>query len=415
MSQNNEVVELLIKAGADVNGNDYGCPLNIAFEYGGNREIIKTLVNNGADVNVCPYFEGPYWAQYNNILEIAVARGDAELVELFIEKGLSPDSVIGDAIYTGDKKIVKILLNNGVKSLHCAAFIGDIELAKSFLDEGFDINEKIVMGSAHEYSEYTPLDCAKMGGNEDMIEFLMSNTEPVLESENIYQAVENGDILKVEEIIQNNPEIINIKNDEYSNYTPLMVAAECGNKKIVELLLEYGADINAVDNNGYTPLRLAAASGYKKICQLLIEKGADINSVDEYGCTPLHLAAEIGKTEICQLLIEKGADINAVDNNGFTPLRNAAIYGYKEICQLLIEKGADVNAVDNLFGSTPLHCAAANGNKKICQLLLEKGADINAVDNDGKTPLDDAAFYGQEEIYQLLLEKKADINKVDED
>ena len=173
--QNTEMVKLLIEAGANVNGAGYGCPLNMAFENGGNREIIKILVKNGANVNVCPELTGPYWAQPNNILEIAVAWEDLELIELFIEKGLSPDSVIGNAIYIKDKKIVKILLDNGAKSLHGAAFIGDIELAKSFLDEGFDINEKIALGSCYEYSDYTPLDWAKIGGNKDMMDFLISN------------------------------------------------------------------------------------------------------------------------------------------------------------------------------------------------------------------------------------------------
>ena len=55
ISQNNETVELLIEAGADVNG-PYG-PLRVTFETGGNREIIKALVNNGADVfDVYPFF-----------------------------------------------------------------------------------------------------------------------------------------------------------------------------------------------------------------------------------------------------------------------------------------------------------------------------------------------------------------------
>ena len=85
-----------------------------------------------------------------DILEIAVDWGDAELVALFIEKGLSPDYVIERAIIRGDKEIVKILLDNGAKSLHGAALIGDIELAKSFLDEGFDINENLRLESTRD-------------------------------------------------------------------------------------------------------------------------------------------------------------------------------------------------------------------------------------------------------------------------
>ena len=50
-----------------------------------------------------------------------------------------------------------------------------------------------------------------------------------------------------------------------------------------ELLIEKGADVNAVEEDGWTALMIAAGNGHKEVCQLLIEKGADVNAVDEWG------------------------------------------------------------------------------------------------------------------------------------
>ena len=73
-------------------------------------------------------------------------------------------------------------------------------------------------------------------------------------SDEIFTKIEAGDFAEVKRLIEENPERVNMKDDGFPYYTPLLVAAECGNKEIVELLLEYGADINAVTNKGGTPL-----------------------------------------------------------------------------------------------------------------------------------------------------------------
>ena len=87
-----------------------------------------------------------------------------------------------------------------------------------------------------------------------------------------------------------------------SKKTPLMVASKNGHTKIVKLLLEKGADVNAK----MTALMLAAANGHTEIIKLLLEKGADVNAKNKYGSTALMFAAANGRTEIVQILLEKG-------------------------------------------------------------------------------------------------------------
>jgi hypothetical protein len=73
-----------------------------------------------------------------------------------------------------------------------------------------------------------------------------------------------------------------------------------------------------------TPLQYAANAGHLEIVQLLLEFGADINKgrIDT-GATPLYGASIRGHLEVVKLLIENGADINKSDNNGWTPLNSA--------------------------------------------------------------------------------------------
>jgi hypothetical protein len=101
-------------------------------------------------------------------------------------------------------------------------------------------------------------------------------------------------------------------------------AAMFGRLEAVKQYITAGADVNAIDDDeGMTPLILAAGGGHKKIVELLIAEGADVNAKDKYGRTPL-LMAVLGietvlapvEKEIVELLIAKGADVNALIVSG---------------------------------------------------------------------------------------------------
>ena len=199
-------------------------------------------------------------------------------------------------------------------------------------------------------------------------------------------------------------EIIKILEEDIKDIKEylLFTISKLGKKEAIKYLLDSRVDIKKkLDEDGWTALMLASQNGRKEMCELLIEKGADVNAVSIRG-TALMVAAEEGNKEVCELLIEKGAEINAVNEFGTTALMFAAKEGNKEVCQLLVEKGLEVNTADK-YGITAFMRAANRGNKEVCQLLIEKGADVNAVDLKNRTPLVISVESGQREIIEMLI------------
>ena len=83
-------------------------------------------------------------------------------------------------------------------------------------------------------------------------------------------------------------------------------AAFCGHERVVQRLLEKGADVESKDAAGQTPLLRAAENGHEAVVKLLLEKGADVESKDaKYGQTPLSWAARNGHEAVVELLLEK--------------------------------------------------------------------------------------------------------------
>ncbi|ELU05799.1 hypothetical protein CAPTEDRAFT_77397, partial [Capitella teleta] len=97
-------------------------------------------------------------------------------------------------------------------------------------------------------------------------------------------------------------------------------------ERIVDLLIENGADVNISDHHGNTPLHCASGEGMQvleEILKLLIENKGDINLERKDGRTPLHFACEEGQIHTATLFLDNGADIEKKDEEGFSPLNFA--------------------------------------------------------------------------------------------
>jgi uncharacterized protein len=130
----------------------------------------------------------------------------------------------------------------------------------------------------------------------------------------------------------------------------LHAAINAGSIDAVKMMLDRGANVNLVGEDGITPVMLSARLTYRvgvKMTQLLIDKGANVNDKASKGSTPLmfgtlcvasHYQDEYVK--VTRLLIKSGAKVNVKNNKGDTPLSLAKSGGWKKIVAVLKKAGA---------------------------------------------------------------------------
>ena len=259
---------------------------------------------------------------------------------------------------------------------------------------------------------------------------------------------EAQEIRRIEAMIRNSPDLINVSGGEEGitpliraaakdqfqvarflldhgadpnrrggrSETPLLIAAQGGHKSMVELLLDHGAEVNATGGPrlGVSPpgpataLDCAAYRGFQGVVESLLSHKADPNIPGGDGAVPLHRTAAY--PAIAELLLAHGADPNAKGAEDRTPLQWIAWSGQKETLSVLLDHKADVNARDK-SGATPLHSAASANRAEAIKLLVSHGADVNAADNYGETPLTAAARLDATEAVNALLDARADPNR----
>lgn len=236
---------------------------------------------------------------------------------------------------------------------------------------------------------------------------------------NLNDAIQEGRIEDVKKIIENDRTKI-YEKDKWG-YTLLYDAVLQGNFKIVEYLLQQGADVNTSNLEKSTPLHDSANKGRVGLVRFLLEKGADANAKDIDNNTPLHEAVaacgvyitNLRYIEIVKLLLSNAAMVNEKNNKGETPLHLASRGNSFEVVKLLVSKGADVNNQNN-DGNTPLHETAITGELKIQQYLLSMGAQIKTKNKHGQTPADIAAQNNRLEMLKLLYAKGANAPATDD-
>ncbi|XP_019312753.2 protein TANC1 isoform X9 [Panthera pardus] len=252
---------------------------------------------------------------------------------------------------------------------------------------------------------------------------------------------------------------VNYRTEVLNNAPILCVQSHLGHEEVVTLLLEFGACLEGMSENGMTALCYAAAAGHMKLVCLLAKKGARVDHLDKKGqCALVHsalrghgdilrylltcewsagppqpgalrksqalqqaltAAASMGHSSVVQCLLglekEHEVDVNGTDTLwGETALTAAAGRGKLEVCELLLEHGAAVSQT-NRRGVPPLFCAARQGHWQIVRLLLDRGCDVSLSDKQGRTPLMVAACEGHLSTVEFLLSKGAALSSLDKE
>ncbi len=208
-----------------------------------------------------------------------------------------------------------------------------------------------------------------------------------------------GDAAEVASFLRENPEHIDDRFDEKvcTGCTLLEFATLGHSIDVTELLVERGADVNAVDRGGETALHMACRTQDVYLARFLLSHGAQrsVQVRDAAGNTPLIDAAAAEGTRSVPVPVMGEVVITTLEAPPSA-----------ELVQLLLDAGADLSAPTNR-GNTALHIAAYKGHLEIVRLLLSRGADRNLKNARGETAEMLADRFHQAEVVKALREPPA--------
>lgn len=220
----------------------------------------------------------------------------------------------------------------------------------------------------------TPLAAASQAGHEDIVHLLLlAGANPAKDASALVQASVHGHATIVRVLLEHGADIEAMSMYKYWSLNPLQVACRYNHEAVIRLLLDNGANVNSRSGRLQTPIVLACEWGRDETCHILLEHNADTSIPDEIGLVPLSYAIRKGRTNFALLLIEAGADIHRACVAGETELCRATFYENDAVVRLLIDKGADVH-VSNRYGESMLSIARSRGSSSIANVLIEHGA-----------------------------------------
>ncbi len=347
-------------------------PLMIAAAFG-DRQLISQLLVAGNDVNATDFAE-------NNALMYAGAYGNAAGLSALLQA--NPD--------------LQARNKNKETALHVAASApgGKADCVRKLIEAGCDIN-------ARDFIDHSPL--ARAAGKE-------------------------GDLARLRVLLEHNHDDQNEAANLQRLDDALSQAASGSRADAIPVLLDAGADLQAVDKGRRTPLHAAANYGNRETITVLIQAGADLESHGHStGGTPLILSASWGTAETTHALIDLGADLEGRDESGRTALMHVATtrihdqHGYAQPpddvyarMDTLIAYTDDLEATDNEGRTALFHAVSSRGDVTRISRLLEAGADVNAADRQAVTVLMQASANKRGEVVASLLQLGAKVSLRDD-
>jgi len=456
-SNKSKIIDILLdhKANIDKKSDIYDTPLFMAIE-NEHPKLVEKLIAKGADVyQLNKYGENPLIKACNNHME-----GDEEQFEIIktllrAETNLLSEKVPSNgntpliiACRKNDRELVDFLLRKaGSEVVNAANKDGNTALMEAS-ESGFAkivqllLNrfQRIDMDKKNKKGK-TAFELAMEGHHEEVVK--------AIDKHQLFRACEEGNLEQVNALIERGVDLNMTQNLK----TPLQVAKEEGNSKVVERiqevltrqeffracekgdikkverLLDEGFDILNKNREGKIPLEVAKANNHSSLIKLLEKKENE---------KQLLQATENGRLNQVKELLSKDIDVMVKNKNRETAFELASKKGHLSILKLLLsyDKNNEVN-IGKLFDiakenqktevteyfkkeysetlSEPLFKAIeAKNNNKVKEILKKERIDINEY-RKGQTPLIAACNAGNKEAVELLVNKGADVNKFSTD
>ena len=338
---NSDAVDILLAAGADPRIQLLsGETAIMTAAQAGNGDVVRSLLRAGGDPNISVTRE-------QTALMWAAARGHASVVEALLEYGADVEaiSLVREQYVKSEKEqdshpSYKYWIEQGGNSaLMFAARSGDLPSTKLLIDAGSDVNQLSAFGTS-------PAIMAVHGGNAEVLNYLIENNASIESNE--------------------------------SGHTALHAAVLRGNLAAVKVLIEHGANLEALLERP-TPVR---------------RQSTDYNFHDALlGATPLWLAARFAEPQIMQALIKAGADTTVTNSMSYSAQRRGEnfIKDEGEINLLMAAVGMGHWRLRMSWG-TPERRSGQLQNKEslifdTVSAALEAGVPINSTDAEGQTTL----------------------------
>ncbi|KAL1527097.1 hypothetical protein AB1Y20_015780 [Prymnesium parvum] len=370
----------------DTNQVDYAgnTPLHIAA-LRGHAGVAATLLKHGALTNEKD-------GVGRTPLEVAVHRGHTEVARTIFAAGgrlgwdeVAAASELCETAKQGHLEKLSLLVTCGAKVNSC------------------------------DYDMRTVLHLAAHSGNRALVDILLHNGAQVNAADRW-----GGTPLR-DAVRQNHRKVAmllfkangNLNYDEAAAAGELCELARQGDADRLQLLIDCGCSVDAMDYDDRRCMHLACSVGNKIIVKRLLNAKAAINCKDRWGGTPLNDAIREGHLDLAEEIIKFGGTLEMDDLQASAELCELAREGKLERVHLLLEGKANIDAAD-YDRRTCLHLAASTGNLLVVQSLIHRKANISVKDRWEGTPLADAIREGHNEVAKLLIRSNADLG-FDED
>src|SRR5579883_2936403 len=343
-----QIIRLLLEAGADPNAQDNSgaTPLCHMTGWCTRADIVDLLLAHGADIDLPDHDgasplawsaslihkDGHCWGDHKRLTQHLI-DSDARM-DVFTAAILNRHEDIADLL-SKDPTLVSARRHGGyfpagATPLHAAADRGRLEASQVVLDAKADVNATDSRGRTALYLAAYDYGTRKTGPSRDVSDLLVRGA-PL----DIFAAAVLGDTARLSELLKSSPELANTRDAGGS--TPLHLAAWNQQLEAAMSLLDYDADVDAINQRGETPLSLARGP----VADLLLERGASYD---------IFSALALGRKDLVELCLQKDPSVaNATNRRGRTPLnvaRESTQFGGSsptEFVDLLLSQGAEID------------------------------------------------------------------------